>query len=181
VAHTYAEELGGRSVSIWPTVWKFALILAAFKIGYSLLVQTSGLAGTPGLGLVGFVVAVVLLVAALRSFRARNGGHMTFGQGFVIAFVASLISVVVSAAVDAVYLATAGRERLAALLETTMSQVEASPGMDAQTLQAARSFLEVVFTPGGLFFVAVLGGVIGWCIVSLILAALQKRPPPLEA
>lgn len=181
MAHTYAEEHAGRSVSIWPTVWKFALVLAAFKIGYSLLIQLTGLAGTPGLGLVSFVIAVVLLVVALRSFRAQNGGYMTFGQGFVIAFVASVVSVLVSAAANAVYFATAGREQLAALLETTMGQVEANPGMDAESLQAVRSFLEVVFTPGGLFFLGVLGGVIGWCIVSLILAALQKRPPPIEA
>lgn len=179
MAHTYDQDLAGREVSVWPTVWKFALILAAFKIVYGLLVQMTGLAGTPGLGLVGFVVAVVILVMALRSFRGRNGGYITFGQGFVIAFVASAVSTIVSAAVDAIYFATAGQAQLDTLLENTMSQVEANPGVDAQTLEMLRGFFEGVFTPGGIFVSAAITGVIGWCIASLILAAVLKRPPPI--
>ncbi|HEX6994646.1 MAG TPA: DUF4199 domain-containing protein [Gammaproteobacteria bacterium] len=177
---SYDQNLAG-SVSIWPTVWKFALFLAAFKAIFSLVSQIPGIAGTPGLGLISFVVAIVLLVLAFKDFRRRNHGHVTFGQGFVIAFVASIVSTVVSAAVTAIYFATVGRGQLAAQRESTMSQVQANPGVDAQTAEMLRGFFEGVFTPGGIFLSAAIAGLIGWCIVSLILAAVLKRPPPITA
>ena len=177
---TYDHALGGRSVSIWPTVWKFALILAGFKLGYALLTQITGLAGrVPGLGLLGFVVSVVLLVVALRSFRARNGGFITFGQGFAIALVASVVSTVAAAALQAVYLSMAGEEILAAQREAALAQVRANPAVDAQTLEAMQSFFGAVLTPGGIFLSTAIAGAIGWAIVALILAAVVKKPPPI--
>ena len=129
----------GHAVSIWPTAWKFALIIAAFKVLYDLLIRTVGLAGTvPGLGLISIVVTVVLLVVALRSYRSRNDGYMTFGQGFGIAFAASVVSVVISAAVGSIYLALFGEEELTAQLEATMSQVGANPNVDAETMEMMR-------------------------------------------
>lgn len=179
MAHTYDQQLAGGSVSIWPTVWKFALILSASKVIFGLLPQLPALAGVPGLALVGFVVSIVLIVLALREFRRRNGGYATFGQSFGIAFVASVISTLVSAAAISIYFATAGRERLAAQLENIVSQMQANPGMDAQTAEMMRGFFEGLFTPSGMFFAGAIAGLIGWCIASLILAAVLKRPPPI--
>lgn len=173
------NALDGAPVSIWPTVWKYALIIAAFKAIYSLVLWTTGLAGTPGLGLIGIVVSIVLLVIALRSYRSLNAGHMTFGQAFGIAFVASIVSTAVRAAVDSVYLATLGQARLAAQLDGAMSQLQGNPAVDAQTMNLMRGFFEVLFTPAGLFIGAIIGGTIGWAIVSLILAAILKKPPPI--
>lgn len=176
-----SRNLEGRSVSIWPTVWKYALIIAAFKVLYDLLIRTMGLAGTiPGLGLLGTIITVVLLVIALRSYRGRNSGYMTFGQGFGISFVASIVSVVIAAAIGSIYLAMFGEEELNAQLEATLSQVQANPNIDAQTMEMLRGFFEVVFTPGGLFIAGVIAGTIGWTIASLILAAVLKNPPPLR-
>lgn len=181
MSDTYNQALGSRSVSIWPTVWKFTLILAVFKLAYGLLTQVTGLAGTvPGLGLLGFVISVVLLVMALRSFRGQNGGYMTFGQGFAIAFVASVVSTVAAAALQAIYLSMAGEAILAAQRETALDQVRANPAVDAETLEMMQSFFGAVFTPGGMFLSAAIAGTFGWTIVSLILAAVVKKPPPIS-
>lgn len=42
-----------------------------------------------------------------------------------------------------------------------------------------RGLFDSVMTPGGLFVMGVVGGAIGWAVVSLILAAVLKNPPPI--
>lgn len=170
---------GAPVLSIWPTVWKYALIIAAFKTIYSLVLWSTGLAGATGVGLIGTIVAIVLLVIALRNYRGLNGGYMTFGQGFAIGFVASVVSTAVRAAIDSIYLATFGEEWLAAQLNGAMTQLRANPAVDARTMDMMRGFFEVLFTPGGLFVGAIIGGTIVGAIVSLILAAILKKPPPI--
>lgn len=173
------SSVAGPSVSIWPTVWKYALILAAFKVAWNLLLWTTGLSGVSGIGLVSFVISTVLLVIGLKSFRGRNAGLMTFGQGFGIAYVASVVSVVVSGVVGSIYLASFGREQLVAAREASLAQLQTNPAVDAQTLEMMRGIFDAVMTPGGLFVMGVVGGAIGWAVVSLILAAVLKNPPPI--
>lgn len=174
----YALDADG-SVSIWPTVWKFTLILAAFKAAYSLLIQMTGLVGTTGVGLISIVVSVVLLVIALKSFRGRNG-YMSFGQGFGIAFVASFVSALIAAIVNVIYFSTIGEEALRAQIDTQLRQAQSNPAVDAQTMEMLRGFFEVLYTPAGIFISSAITAAIGWCIVALILAAIMKKPAPIR-
>lgn len=169
----------GGPVSIWPTVWKFGLIIAAFRIAYNLLLYVTGLAGTTGTGIVAVAGAIALLVVALKRFRTSNSGYVTFGQAFAIGFVTSVIATVLRAIVDAIYLATIGRDFLVAQRDATINQMAANPGMDPQTTQAITGFLNSMFTPGGILVSAIIAGIIGWIILSLIVAAVMKRPPPI--
>lgn len=174
------QSPGDRPVSIWPTIWKFGLIIAAFRVVYNLILYTAGLAGITGTGLVGTIGAIVLLVVALKRFRASNGGYLTFGQGFGIGFVTSLISTVIRTTVDTIYLSTVGSEFLSAQLETTMNQMRANPNMTPEAMEMMRGIFETIFTPAGLFIGGIIGGVIGWLVISLIVAAAMKQPPPIK-
>lgn len=169
----------GGAVSIWPTVWKFGLIIAAFRVVYNLILYITGLAGTTGLGLIGVIGAIILLVIGLKGFRGQNNGYMTFGQAFGIGFLASVVSTVVRAAVDTIYLSTAGGEFLADTRQQTLDQVAANPGMNPEALEMMTGFFNALFTPGGLFVAGIVVGVIGWTILSLIVAAVTKNPPPI--
>lgn len=174
-----SRNLGSDAVSIWPTVLKYGLVIAAFRVVYNLLLYATGLAGTTGLGLVGIVGAIALLVVALKRFRSLNTGYATFGQAFGIGLFTSVISTVVRASVDFVYLATAGSAFLAAQREATLDRMAGSPGMDPQAMEMMTGFFNSLFTPGGLFMAAIVTGVIGWIILSLIVAAVMKNPPPI--
>jgi hypothetical protein len=166
-----------NSVSIWPTIWKFGLIIAVVRIVYSLLLYLTGLVGTTG-SIVAILGSLVLLVVALKSFRGRNGGYMRFGQAFGIGFFTALIATVARAVVDSIYLATAGRDILAAQRDEMIDQMAANPGMDPETLEMMTGVMDAVFTPGGMLFLALIGGVIGWVVIALIVAAVMKRPSP---
>lgn len=168
------------SVSIWPTVWKWALILAVFKAAYTLVIPLAGLGDMPGTGLLGTVIVIVLLVVALRSYRGSNNGYMSFGRAFGIAFVASFVSTLLRAAVNSIYLGTAGEDGLTEAREQALSQVQGNPAVDAQTLEMMRNVFDVLFTPGGTFIMAIIGGTIGWTVVALILAGVLRKAPPLS-
>ena len=169
------------AVSIWPTVWKFGLIIAGFRIVYSLLLYVTGFAGTFGTGVVAFLGSLALLVVALKSFRGRNGDYMSFGQAFGIGFLTATIATVARAIVDTIYLATAGQEFLATQRDELINQMTASPGMDPQALEMIVGFMDVLFTPAGMLIAAICSGIIGWTVVSLIVAAVMKHPRPVLA
>lgn len=166
-----------NSVSIWPTIWKFGLIMAAFRVVYSLLLYATGLAGITGTGIVAMLGSLVLLVVALKRFTGLNGGSMSFGQAFGIGFFTTAIATIARAVVDTVYFATAGQEFLAAQRDATINQVAADPNMDPQALDMIVGVMDAVFTPGGMFVAALISGIIGWVITSLIVAAIMKRSP----
>ena len=165
--------------SIWPTVWKWTLILAAFKAVYNVLLWMTGLISAPGVSLLGIAVSVVLVVFALKSFRTLNNGYLTFGQGFGIGYVASVLSAVISGAVQAVYLGSFGSDQLAAQAAAAMGQLGDTPGMDPQALEMMSGMFRAIYTPGGIFIAGVVSAVIGWAIVAPIIAAAVKKPPPL--
>jgi len=74
------QDLSSGTVSIWPMVWKYGLIIAAFRVGYKVLFYATGLAAATGPGLIGIIGALVLLVVALKRFRVLNGGYIRYGH-----------------------------------------------------------------------------------------------------
>ena len=167
------------TVSIWPTVWKWTLILGAFKAVYNIVLWVAGLISVPGIGVLGIAAAIVLVVLALRSYRTLNNGYLTFGQGFGIGYAASVLSAAIGSLAQALYLAVLGRDALAAQTAAIMQQFQATPGMDPQALEMMRGLFEAIYTPAGLFISGICGAAIGWLIVCPIIAAAVKKPPPL--
>jgi hypothetical protein len=51
--------------------------------------------------------------------------------------------------------------------------------MDQQALEVMSGVLGAVFTPAGMFVAALVAGVLGGAIISLILALIMKKPPPI--
>jgi hypothetical protein len=179
MTNTNNQNLDGDRVSIWPTVWKYSLIIAAATFVYEMILYITGLSGTTGLSLIRTVIAIALLVMALRRFRGINRGYMTFGQAFGLAFMASILSTAIRAALSSAYLAVFGQETLAALLEQTLGPMQSNPAMDQQALEVMSGVLGAVFTPAGMFVAALVAGVLGGAIISLILALIMKKPPPI--
>lgn len=168
-----AAAVERRSASIWPTALKFALFILVARVVLGYAVSAAGMA-IPGLGLLRLIAIVVLLVLALRSFTRVNGGVMSFGQAFGIAFVASVLSAIVNTAITSMLIRP---EALEAQRDAILDQLADNPGIDAQTLDAMTSVFEGVFTPGGVFLMGAIVATLGWTIVSLILAAIMKKTP----
>jgi hypothetical protein len=169
----------GTHASIWPTVWRWTLILGAFKAVYNLALWMTGLVNATGVSILGIAVSITLVVFALKSYRTLNNGYLTFGQGFGIGYVASVLSAAIGSAAQAIYLGTIGAEQLAAQHDAVMRQMGDTPGMDPQALEMISGLLGAIFTPAGLLISGTCSAAIGWLIVAPIIAAIVKKPPPI--
>ena len=167
-------------VSVWPTVWKYSIILAACSFAFTLVRYYTGLGASTGMGLLGLVIAIVVLVIALKKYRGLNGGYMTFGTATLAAFMIDFLGSMISSAVNAVYLAFVDESILPAMTEKTLAQLQQTPGISKPALDMMTGiYKNFVFTPGGMFILGCVGGVIIGIILALILAAILKKNPPI--
>lgn len=169
------------AVSIWPTIWKFSLIITACTFAYSLVLYYTGLAGSSGLNLVATVIFIVLLVVGMKKYRSLNGGYMTFGTGAVIGIMTAVIQTILNAGLNALYLGLVDRTILPALKDKTLQQIQSAPGMNQQALDMMTKFYDVLFTPAGMFIIGCITGIIGGIVIALIVAAIMKKSPPVDA
>lgn len=169
------------AVSIWPTVWKFSLILAGCTFAFALVRYFTGTAGSTGMGLLGLVITIVVLVIALRKYRSLNGGYMSFGAATLAAFMINFLSSVIASTLNAVYVGFIDKTILTTLSDQTLTQLQQTPGMSKQMLDMMSGFYKnFLFTPGGMFVIGCVGGLIGGIILALILAAILKKTPPIS-
>ena len=164
-------------VSIWPIAWRFSFITAGCLFLYSLFLYATGLVTSSFLGLVSTVIFIVLLVTALKKYRAANNGYMTFGQASLIGLAITVVANVISSALEAVYFAVAG-DSMMKVLDEIKAQLESS-GIDQQMVDMLMNFYNFVFTPVGIFIMGTCTGVIAGVVISLIVAAIVRNPPPI--
>ncbi len=166
-------------VSIWPTVWKYSLIIAVCSFAYTLLLYFTGLATSSGVSLISIVIFIVLLVMAMRQYRSLNSGYMTFGAATIIGIMVSIASSVISSTLNAIYLAVIDDSILSVMNEQTLLALRQS-GMNSEMYDMMSGFYtNFLFTPGGMFVSGSISGLIVGLIISLILAAILKKTLPI--
>jgi hypothetical protein len=168
-------------VSIWPTVWKFSIILAAISFVYTICLYLTGLAGSTGMGLLSMVISIVVLVIGLRKYRGLNNGVMTFGTATLTSFMISVTASVINSLLNFLYLSLIDDSTLTAMYDQTMAAMQQSPGMNPQAMEMMSGFYKALFTPGGMFISGIISGIIGGIIIALILAAILKKDQPITA
>lgn len=173
------NNLESKPVSIWPTIWKYSLIIAACSFAYNLVLYFTGLAGNTGVGLLSFVIFIVLLVFGMRKYRSLNSGYMKFGTAAIIGIMISIVASIISSVLNAVYLAFIDNSILSMLTEQTRQKLQDTPGVNQQQVDMMMKLYEnFLFTPVGMCIIGIISGVIGGTIISLILAAILKKTPP---
>lgn len=166
------EQVTTKSVAI-----KYGLILATVSFVYGLILQYTGQSQGP-LGYLGFIISIVFLVLGMKEFRGHNDGYMTFGQGFGLGFLMSIISGFLSAVLNFLYFSFIDGSPLESQLAATREQMENQPGMTDEALEVAMSFTETMVSPGGIAVATIIAAAIGGAILSLIVAAIMKKNAP---
>ena len=179
VVESNPEEV---AVSKWPIIWKYSLIITACVFAYTLLLYYTGLAVKPGVNLVATVIFIVLLIFALRKYRRLNSGYMTYGDGAVIGIMIGVVESVLHSLLNAVYLGFVDKSILSSLSDQTLQTLKNNPALNQQQLEmVTKIYQDFVFTPTGMFVIGCFTGIIGGIVIALILAAILKKSPPVEA
>ena len=169
------------TVTIWPTVWIYSVSITICIFVYTVVLYASGLAGSGfSQALIPNIIFIILLFWGMRNYRRRNSGYMTYGTAALLGVMVSIISSVLRSTLNAIYLAYVDNSILPALKEETLQTIQGKPSINQQQMEIVNKIYNVVFTPGGMFVVGCISGIILGVIISLILAAVLKNTPPVS-
>lgn len=122
-----------------------------------------------------FLVSIAVIIAAMMEFRDKeNKGFATFGNLFLVGLgIGCVIGLIggIWAVVYPLYFDTGMYERI--LLETEINLEDA--GMDKVQIKEALKWTEMMFKPWIVYFMSLVGNVVGAMIISLPAGLILKK------
>ncbi|MDX1905179.1 MAG: DUF4199 domain-containing protein [Thermonemataceae bacterium] len=120
-----------------------------------------------------FGIWITFLVLAAKFFKDQSSGYMSFGQGFQIGLLVSVISSVLSGLYYILYLRVLSPETWNKIMDKVHSQWE-KQGLDEKSIEMAEKFT----SPEISFLGIVIGGLVMGAILSLVVAAIMQKKKP---
>lgn len=157
---------------------RYGLLTGIVSIIYSFTLIATGLITNSALGLLAFAIFVGGIILAQRTFRASNGGFMSYSEGLGIGVLVSLISGVLSTAFNYIYrefIDPGSVQRITDLMRAKLEE----PGTlsDEQIDQTIALSQKLQTGPIGIVS-GIVGAVVIGLILSLIISAIMKRTQP---
>lgn len=178
------SKLDENTVPWFPTAMRYGLYAALVTIIYSLLaymfdfaVPTS-LMGILMQFVVGIGIAAIILILALRHHREKElGGFMSFKRGFLIGFVALVISGIVSTIFQLLYVNVIDPEFVSEAMDKIEELLEKF-GLPEDQMEEQLAEAEARFTLAGMLKQAFLIGPIFSAVIAAIFGAIMKKSDP---
>ncbi len=181
-----------KKVSPWPTAMKWGIIGAVFVIAVQLISYLAGLmpngqspsgGGNVALGfgitLMNWVVFTLIYFLAVKEYREKLGGYITFGQGFKAAWFSALIKAVIVLVWSFILYTFIIPDFSEIMLEAVVEQYE-EMGMDDEQIEMSMGMVEMMMNPVFMGISAFFSTLAGGAILSLIAAAIGQRNRPIS-
>lgn len=168
------------------TKFTYALILSLAGAGLNLLLyftgyQTEKLAVGQHIQWLGFVIMIAVLYLGIKAVREESPGqYLSYGKGVGSGVLISLMSGLMSAAYIFIHFKFVNTEFADYQLELIRAKWEQA-GMSATQMEQAEGMTRMMLGPVAQAIVAPIMVVLFGLIISLVLAAILKRPAPPEA
>jgi hypothetical protein len=146
---------------------KYGIVSAA--IGIVIFIARAIIDGNPFgknwmFTVVSIAIGVVVIVLAHREFKNNGDGFMSFGQGFKIGFMVTLISFIVSGIFTFIYTSVIDTTLMDTFYLSQREEMERAGTMNDQAIDTAIEWTQKLFWPffliGGLFSSALMGVVV---------------------
>ncbi len=154
----YGLYLGGISVLMSLTLYALGMHLDAHW----------------SVGIVGFLITVALIVIGIKKFKEANGGFTSWGQAVKIGVGIALISSIIVAVYQLIFMAFIEPDFMAQIAEK-QNQVMIDSGYTEEQMEAAKGMSEKMQSPAILSAMNILGGVFVGFIISAIAGAIMKK------
>ena len=165
------------------TKFTYAVILTIVGAVLRLLMyftgfETEKLATGQYVGWLGLVLMIVVLFLGIKAVREESPGkYMSYGKGLGAGVLISLYSSLMSAVYNFIHLKFINTQFADYQMEMIHAKWEKA-GMSAAQMEKAEGFTRMMMGPTVQAIFTVIGGVCIGLIISLILAAILKRPAP---
>jgi hypothetical protein len=124
--------------------------------------------------IIGFGIIIAILIYAFKDFKAQNNGYMTYSQGLGIGSLMGGVSGLMSGIFSFVYLKFFDSTVLTNAANLEIEKME-EKGLSSEQIEQTQSIMEMMTGPSMVFVANVLGGILGYFILSLIVAHFQKN------
>lgn len=156
---------------------KYGLLAAVVTMVYSTILNLSGLGSNKILASLSYVFMIVAIVLAMKDFREKNGGFISYGEGLGLGTLTSAVLGLLSSAFTIFYIQFIDSNMLTQSLDQMREELEAK-GMDDAQIEQAVEVSQKFMSPGIMFVMVILGYLIMGFIFSLIIAAIMRKEKP---
>ncbi len=157
---------------------KYGLLLGLVSIVYAMFSFITESFGNFFVNLfISLVLAILGVVLAMREFKKKNGGYMSYGQGVGLGLIVMIISSILSGLFTLLYIEYVDTNLTEKMVDATITQMSAF-GVDADMMDEQRDKLLAEQTPVKQLTGALSNGIFGGLILSLIIAAFMKNARP---
>ena len=156
---------------------KYGVLGSVVIMVYSTILNVSGLAQNKVLSSLSFGLMLVAIVLAMKDFKEKNSGFMTYGEGLGLGSLTSAVMGLLTSAFTMFYIQFIDNTLLAQGLDKVREDME-SRGMDDAQIDQAMELSQKFMSPGVVFVMGVFGYVVMGFIVSLIIAAIMRKEKP---
>lgn len=156
---------------------KYGVLGSVVIMVYSTILNVAGLSQNKVLSSLSFVFMLVAIVLAMKDFKEKNGGFMTYGEGLGLGSLTSAVMGLLSSAFTMFYIQFIDNTLLAQGLDQVREDME-KRGMDDAQIDQAMELSQKFMSPGVVFVMGVIGYVVMGFIVTLIIAAIMRRDKP---
>ncbi|MEM1135643.1 MAG: DUF4199 domain-containing protein [Bacteroidota bacterium] len=167
------DKVSVKSIGI-----KYGIILGLFNIGYSLLLQLTGLAGEQSLGYLSFAFMIIILVFAYREFKGYNDGFMKLGQGISLGMLIVVISSVFSSIFTYLYLKLVDDSMIQMIADVTREEMMKNPNLSDEQIEQALAMTANFTTPEMILVFGIIGGLFFGFLISLVMSLIFRKENP---
>ena len=169
------EEI--EKVSIKQLGMKWGVILALISFAYFMILNMAGLAGEQAYGYVGYIFTIIIFVLAHKAYKEEGDGFMSFGDGFKIGALITVLSTVVSSILTYVYIKFVDGSMLEIIKDKAIADME-EKGMGEDEIETAMGFMEMSMTAEGILIMGLIMSIIFGIIIALVVTAFTKNADP---
>ncbi len=157
---------------------RYGLLLALASVLVDFLTRVAGLSvlvyGIVA-GVLALVLAVVSIVLAHKAFKRANGGVMTYVQGVIIALIMLVLSSLVAALFNYLYVNYVDPDFVGRMKDDMTAFMERNRVPQAQIDESVAKFDDMNPTPAKALLNGLKNGLIGGVVLGGIISAFTKR------
>ncbi|MFY0653720.1 MAG: DUF4199 domain-containing protein [Cyclobacteriaceae bacterium] len=170
-------EEQSEKVTIKQLGLKWGPILGLISFAYFMVLVLTGNSQNQSISWLGLIFSIAIMIMAHKSFKDEGNGFMSFGEGFKIGALISVISSIISTCLTYVYIKFLDESYMEMVKEKAISDME-KKGMNEGEIDQAMEFASFFMTAEFIFIVGILMGIIMGCILALIISAFTKKTDP---
>ncbi|QCR23212.1 DUF4199 domain-containing protein [Pontibacter sp. SGAir0037] len=171
------DTITEKQPSVSSVALKYGLIFGLISVVYSLILMLADLGTNKWLGGLGYIILIVAIVVAIKEFKQRSGGFMSYGQGLGIGTLISAVVGLLGGIFMWAYTSFVDTNYMSNMMEQQRIELE-NRGMSDEQIDAALEMGQKFQGPLITIFAALIGYVIIGFIISLIISAIMKNTRP---